>query len=167
MEMRESVKTTIKNAILGFIHASIENMPDGWSKGIENKNRIMGCDKITDSLLDAAEHGEYPEASGIRKIISDFGKALQTNPNLTAEEFLSNKDKKSPFSVYISIYKESHQTTYHVTLHNSDIAKENMMDSDEGRIIPFYSQNLEHANIEGQTYADFLGIPFTPYVLTE
>lgn len=68
------------------------------------------------------------------------------------------------FSVSVQRMVESHRTTYWVTLLRSDRPKNATAFDSEGRITPSYHVNLEHANHEGQEWANFLGVEFTPYV---
>lgn len=60
---------------------------------------------------------------------------------------------KSVVSVSIATYKESHQTSYLVSIRNS-----------EGEAItPYKTPTLEHAIYEGHMWADFFGVELTPY----
>lgn len=159
---RDSIMNVFKSTIKSFIAASLENMPDCWSKGIEHQQRNMICDKLLTQILDVAEHGDYPGDPDTKKVLAAFGKALQANPNLTAEEFVA-KSKEPMFAVTIATYKESHQTTYHVTLvNNHQVAENQSILSENGRIIVYSTPNPNHANIEAEAYAKLLCVSFTP-----
>lgn len=166
-EARNNIRDLIKELFTTLIFIGIKDMPDSWAKGISNKERHLACNKILDEAFIMAENGST-ENDGIKKQITAFGKALQENPNLSVEEYLAKtKSKKTPtFSVSVAVYKESHQTTYHVYLQNKEMVEENESPLDEhGKIIAHSTPHLEHANIEGEVWAEFLGVPFTP--LTE
>ena len=68
------------------------------------------------------------------------------------------------FQVYIAKMVESHRETYLVTLINKDIrAKDADIFDSTGKITPFMSENLEYAEMEAATWADFLGTTVDKY----
>lgn len=64
------------------------------------------------------------------------------------------------FTVSVATMAETHQVTYLVVLRNSRDTQS--LDS-PGALTPFTSAHLEHALEEAQAWADFLGVPLTPY----
>lgn len=67
---------------------------------------------------------------------------------------------EKPFVVRVAKMRESHRTTYWVTLDRGDRPKD-AKPWDGGRITPFMHENEEFANDEAEKWAEFLGVKVT------
>jgi hypothetical protein len=76
-------------------------------------------------------------------------------------DFNKQKEPAPPFRVFLSVMKESHQTTYWVTLDRADRPLDAKPWDTGGRISPFYSANKFDAEQEAKVWAQFLGVEVT------
>lgn len=65
-----------------------------------------------------------------------------------------------PFRVSVNKMVESHRDTYWVCLDKGDRPLD-AMPWDDGRMTPFTTEIKEHAEIEAESWAEFLGVEVT------
>lgn len=163
VNLKQLIKDITTHLFTSLVHNGIKNMPDSLAKGIENKKRLLTCAKLIDEAIEVAENGVVSDTELTLKNVVGYAKALQTNPDLSTDDYLKQVVTNQPYEVSVAVYKESHQTTYHVYLKNNEMVKQNESPLDEhGKIIAYSTPNPDHANVEAKVWAEFLGVTFTP-----
>jgi hypothetical protein len=74
---------------------------------------------------------------------------------------------RATFRVYVQTMRESHRITYWTTIVSSFQSCLDSRSWHKGRITPFYSETLEHAEYEADNWAAFLGVEAEPWVKPE
>jgi hypothetical protein len=107
----------------------------------------------------AADQAPTPEAVEVDRLMADYWGCLYPRPEPSAAP--------PAFRVFVDTMFESHRVTYWTTIVRADRPKDAMPWNATGKITPFMSKNLEHAEHEARAWAEFLQVPVEPFVKPE
>jgi len=109
---------------------------------------------------------ENIKGSNFVKFTHMFSIALK-RATLTFSEIDKEKDIKADgkYIVRVNQMTESHRLTYWVVITNPTRKVTDNVFNNKGKITPFYSENVEHANIEATQWAEFLEVEPILYII--
>lgn len=124
-----------------------------------NPPQSANAEQQFEELLDQYWQCAFDEGREGRTHDTEDGKAQRT---LSALRALFKP--QATYRVFINCMQESHRITYWAQLESTQRpANADIFDS-TGRISPFYSEVLEEALEEAQSWAEFLGVEVEPFV---